>query len=64
MIPDVNDHAKQAHLAVTLLQQAVDAGFRDVDLLKTDKDLDALRDRPDFKKLLGWLEAKASAGKK
>jgi serine/threonine protein kinase/tetratricopeptide (TPR) repeat protein len=64
MIPDVNEHAKQADLAVTLLQQAVDAGFRDVELIKKDSDLDALRDRPDFKKLLGRLEAKASAGKK
>jgi serine/threonine protein kinase len=64
MIPDVNDHAKQADLAVTLLQQAVDAGFQDVELIKKDTDLDALRDRPDFKKLLDRLEAKASAGKK
>ncbi len=64
MIPDVNDHAKQADLAVTLLQQAVDAGFQDVELIKKDRDLDALRDRPDFKKLLDRLEAKASAGKK
>jgi tetratricopeptide (TPR) repeat protein len=64
MIPDVSDHAKQAVLAVTLLQQAVDAGFQDVELIKKDRDLDALRDRPDFKKLLDRLEAKASAGKK
>jgi serine/threonine protein kinase len=64
MIPDVNDHAKQAHLAVTLLQQAVDAGFQNVELIKKDSDLDALRDRPDFKKLLDRLQAKASAGKK
>jgi serine/threonine protein kinase/tetratricopeptide (TPR) repeat protein len=64
MIPDVSDHAKQAILAVTLLQQAVDAGFQDVELIKKDRDLDALRDRPDFKKLLDRLQAKASAGKK
>jgi len=64
MIPDVNDHAKQAQLAVTLLQQAVDAGFQNVELIKKDSDLDALRDRPDFKKLLDRLKAKTSAGKK
>jgi tetratricopeptide (TPR) repeat protein len=64
LIPDVNEHAQQADLAVTLLQQAVDAGFQDVELIKKDRDLDALRNRPDFKKLLDRLEAKASAGKK
>jgi serine/threonine protein kinase/tetratricopeptide (TPR) repeat protein len=64
MIPDATDHAKQAQLAVTWLQQAVDAGFKDVELIKKDTDLDALRDRPDFKKLLDRLEAKASAEKK
>jgi serine/threonine protein kinase/tetratricopeptide (TPR) repeat protein len=64
MIPDVNDHAKQARLAVTLLQQALDAGFQDVELIKKDRDLDALRDRPDFKKLLDRLEGKVSVEKK
>ena len=43
MIPDVKDHAKQADLAVTLLQQAVDAGFQDVELMKKDSDLEGLR---------------------
>ena len=55
MIPDINDHAKQADLAVTLLQQAVDAGFQDVELIKKDTDLDALRDRPTSRNCLtGW----------
>jgi len=35
----------------------VAAGFKDINLMKTDKDLDALRDREDFKKLLADLEA-------
>jgi hypothetical protein len=47
-----------------LLQQALDAGFQDVELIKKDRDLDALRDRPDFKKLLDRLEGKVSVEKK
>jgi tetratricopeptide (TPR) repeat protein len=45
-------------LAMAWLNQAVAAGYKGVANMKTDKDLDALRDRDDFKKLLSKLEAK------
>jgi tetratricopeptide (TPR) repeat protein len=44
-----------ADRAMTLLQQAVAAGFRNADHLAADSDFDALRDRADFKKLLESL---------
>ena len=34
------------------------AGFKDLTKLKQNKDLDALRERADFKKLIAELEAK------
>jgi hypothetical protein len=40
------------------LKKAVAAGFKDVEQIRTDKDLDALRQREDFKKLIAELEAK------
>jgi len=64
MVSDSKDKTKEADLAMSMLQQAVDAGFRDVEMIKKDSDLDALRDRPDFKKLLNQLEAKAARRKK
>jgi len=42
--------------AVELLRQAVAKGYKDIDRLKKDDDLKALRDREDFKKLLADLE--------
>jgi tetratricopeptide (TPR) repeat protein len=42
--------------AMAVLKQAVTKGYKDVAHMKQDKDLDALRDRPDFKKLLAELE--------
>jgi serine/threonine-protein kinase len=48
-----------ARRAVALLRQAVQKGYQDVAHLKTDADLDALRQRPDFQQLLADLEAKA-----
>jgi hypothetical protein len=39
-----------------LLQKAVQAGYKDVAHMKMDTDLDALREREDFKKLLAELE--------
>ena len=42
--------------AIGRLKQAVDAGFNDVGRLKLDKDLDALRERPDFQALLAKCE--------
>jgi hypothetical protein len=44
--------------AMTWLHQSVAAGFTDVTHLKKDRDLDALREREDFRKLLTELEAK------
>ena len=39
------------------LKQAVAAGYKDAAHMERDKDLDALRDREDFKKLLAELGA-------
>lgn len=47
----------EAERAVAWLKKAVAAGFKDVEHLKLDPDLDALRDRTDFQKLLKDLEA-------
>jgi hypothetical protein len=44
--------------AMTFLKQAVDAGYKKIANLKEDKDLDSLRNRPDFRKLLADLEKK------
>jgi tetratricopeptide (TPR) repeat protein len=49
---------EQGDLAMDWLHKAVAAGFTDVDHLQQDSDLDALREREDFKKLLAELEAK------
>jgi hypothetical protein len=43
--------------AMSLLRKAVAGGFRDVAYIKRDKDLDALRDRHDFRKLMSALES-------
>jgi hypothetical protein len=58
------DAAAEADRAMAWLKQAVAAGFRDVNLMKTDKDLDALRERKDFQKLLADLEADQGQDKK
>jgi tetratricopeptide (TPR) repeat protein len=44
--------------AMELLHQAVKAGFKDSAHMKKDTDLDALRDREDFRKLLADLESR------
>jgi hypothetical protein len=41
-----------------LLQKAVQAGFKDAAHMAKDTDLDPLREREDFKKLLTELEQK------
>jgi hypothetical protein len=41
---------------MSALQQATRAGFHNVEHMKKDKDLDPLRSRDDFKKLLADLE--------
>jgi serine/threonine protein kinase len=48
-----------ADRAMPWLHQAVTAGYKDVAHLKKDTDLDALRERGDFKKLIAELEAKS-----
>jgi serine/threonine protein kinase/tetratricopeptide (TPR) repeat protein len=56
MIAKAEDRGKQADLAMDWLQQAVAAGYKDVAHMKKDTDLDPLRGREDFKKLLADLE--------
>ena len=43
---------EQADLAMAWLHKAVEAGYDNVEHMKTDADLNALRERDDFKKLL------------
>lgn len=59
MIPKAQDPIKQSEVAMDWLKQAVNAGFNNVEHMKKDTDLDSLRDRADFKKLLAELEANA-----
>jgi hypothetical protein len=42
--------------AMCLLKRAVSKRYNNVEQIKKDKDLDSLRDRQDFKKLLAELE--------
>jgi hypothetical protein len=49
---------EQADLAMAWLSQAVAAGFTDAAHMKRDADLDSLREREDFRRLLAELEAK------
>ncbi|MFL5330876.1 MAG: tetratricopeptide repeat protein [Gemmataceae bacterium] len=57
MIAKAEDRKKQADVAMDWIQQVVAAGFKDVAHMKKDTDLDPLRDREDFKKLIAELEA-------
>jgi tetratricopeptide (TPR) repeat protein len=61
-----NAAKKQAYAerAIELLHQAVQAGWTDAAHMKRDTDLDPLRGRDDFKKLIRQLEGKAGAGPK
>jgi hypothetical protein len=45
------------------LKRAVDLGFKNVEHMKKDSDLDSLREREDFKKLLAELETRQPATK-
>jgi serine/threonine protein kinase/tetratricopeptide (TPR) repeat protein len=47
----------EAGRAMAWLRQAVAAGYKDADHMRKDKDLDTLRGRDDFQKLLAGLEA-------
>jgi tetratricopeptide (TPR) repeat protein/tRNA A-37 threonylcarbamoyl transferase component Bud32 len=51
-----------AEQALDLLRQAVTRGYRNAEHMKKDTDLDALRPRPEFQKLLAELADKAKAG--
>jgi hypothetical protein len=44
--------------AMKALREAVSKGFKDVKLIKTDTDLDPLRQREDFQKFVAELERK------
>jgi serine/threonine-protein kinase len=51
--------ARYAEKAMDLLRQAIDRGYKDVKRLRYEPDLDPLRSRDDFKKLLAEVEEKA-----
>jgi hypothetical protein len=51
---------KYAARAVALLRRAATAGYKDAGHMKKDSDLDPLRSRDDFKKLIADLEGKSS----
>jgi hypothetical protein len=50
------DAAREADRAMQRLKQAVAAGYNDFGSLSSDVDLDSLRGRDDFKKLLAKLQ--------
>jgi hypothetical protein len=57
--PDAARHSTiEADRALTWLQTAVTAGFKDVERLNTAKDLLILHDRPDYRNLIAMIEAK------
>ncbi|MCE9566012.1 MAG: hypothetical protein K8U57_28655 [Planctomycetes bacterium] len=47
--------------AVELLEQAIEKGWNDVERIKNESDLDSLRNRADFKKVLAALETRKAA---
>jgi hypothetical protein len=49
--------------AMKLLGDAVSKGYKDAAHMKKDTDLDPLRQRPDFQKLIAELEKAAAQGK-
>lgn len=51
---------KYADRAMELLQRAIKGGYKDAAQLRTDADLNALRERSDFKQLLEGLEKSAT----
>ena len=55
---DADKQQEYADRAMELLHKAVKAGFTDASLMVKDTDLDPLRDRADFKKLLDSLQPK------
>jgi hypothetical protein len=63
LVPKSTDQSKQAEIAVKWLNQAVAAGFKNLTQIKKDTDLDALRNRNDFKRTVADLETKLAADK-
>jgi len=57
ILSDPSEQQQQAELAVQALEQAVAAGFRDIERIKKDATLAAVRDRQDFQELVAGLEA-------
>jgi hypothetical protein len=57
--PDMKE--KYAARSVELLRKAVAKGYKDAAQMKKNPDLDALRQRDDFKKFLADLEAAAKS---
>jgi hypothetical protein len=53
-----------ADQAMAMLRDAVAKGYKDIEHMKKDKDLDALREREDFKKVVAELEAAKEAPSK
>jgi hypothetical protein len=58
------DAAAEADRAVAWVKRAVAAGYKDTEELKKNKDLDVLRDRDDFRKLLADLQGGKESDKK
>jgi serine/threonine-protein kinase len=54
---------QDARRATELLRQAVAKGYKDIQRLQSDKDLDSLREREDFKQLIGDLKKAVPAAK-
>ena len=54
---------EEADKAMTWLTKAVAAGWKDAEHIKKDADLDSLREREDFKKLVADLEKGAKSSK-
>jgi hypothetical protein len=53
----VDRKKEYADVAMQMLRRAVRAGYKDATRMAKDRDLDALRDRDDFKNLLESLSA-------
>jgi tetratricopeptide (TPR) repeat protein len=56
------ERARYKQRAMGTLRRAFDAGYRDLENIRADTDLEALRPRDDFRQLLAGLEAEARAG--
>ena len=53
---DAERNRQGTKMAMDLLQKAVNAGFKDIDSIQRDTELDPLREREDFKTLLVEVE--------